>query len=98
MTLPQTIEISAPEAEQLMQTWRAQDNVVLWVVTANAHDLPGKWVARPHLIKRGGTSETFAQALVRNTHQDLLLALPVGVTRIQRYREDDSVIVEVWIG
>ena len=84
--------INAAIARDLQHIFVGRGELVLWVVTKNPSDYPGKFVARPGMT--GGMSKN---VLVCDTLDELREALPWGLHRIERHSADDPVVLEVWI-
>lgn len=64
----------------------------LWVVYDSPSDFPGRFVARKWVHDKP-TAET----MEAGTLDDLRALLPTGMVSLQRSRQDDPKIVEIWI-
>lgn len=67
-----------------------------WVIYYNTSDYPGKYVVRKCHIFADGLN-LHGEGIVTNTLDEARSVIPLGLHRIQRYDEDDPVIVETWI-
>jgi hypothetical protein len=63
------------------------------VVYHNPEDFPGKYVARLVYSPHGPTK----YAIVKDTFSEIRESMPSGMRRIPPFKEDDPVIVEVFI-
>lgn len=67
-------------------------DVELWVIYEHPKDYPDKFVARKWILDKP-TSEI----VLGNTIEEARLGIPKGLTRFLPEKEDDIVIVEIWI-
>lgn len=86
--------LTTESAARLHDDAAARGDLLLWTITARPSDYPDKYVARPH--------STDAQtplncALFAPSLGELRAMLPLSLSRLPRYVEDDPVIVEVWL-
>lgn len=102
------------EAAQELHDDLRQIGLVIWCVTENPSDMPGKCVSRPSLIPSGDKAALLrlsvhhlrfrpdalvsARYLVADTLAELRAMRPNGSWTLNRAPEDDPVIVETWIG
>ena len=68
----------------------------LYVVYFNPSDFPNQHVARRQTAGRG-TVAIAADPLVVGTYEQVLAALPDGLTRLERDPNDDPCILEIWV-
>ena len=75
--------------------WSLRERLPMWVVTGSPSDYPGQWVARLYLtLPEAGPTNC---AIIGDSLDAVRAALPLGLTRLPRYQDDDPVIVEVWL-
>jgi hypothetical protein len=67
-----------------------------WVVYFNPKDYPGKYVVRRWRIAQG-SAEAAKEATVHDSLEEARAAIPPGLYPLERFADDDRVIVEVWI-
>lgn len=60
-------------------------------------DYPNKYVVRKWLILRGYSDAVPSASWTADTLETARLPLPYGLHRLERFADDDPVIVEVWI-
>lgn len=105
--------LTKAEAQELHNDLR-QHGLVIWCVTQNPSDMPGKCVSRPRLIPAGDKAALLSlnvrtlqfrpdalvslRYLVADTQAELRAMRPQGSWTLNRSPEDDPVIVETWIG
>jgi hypothetical protein len=102
------------EAAQDLHNDLRQFGLVIWCVTENPSDFPGKCVSRPRLFPSGDKAALLSlnvrhlqhrpdapvslHYLVADTLAELRAMRPQGSWTLNRAPEDDPVIVETWIG
>lgn len=67
----------------------------IWTVYAHPRDYPDKFVARKCLVAT--TVQLTHDMFVADTLAEIRSLLPPGLMRLDRFPEDDPVIVEVWL-
>jgi hypothetical protein len=89
-------------AQGLMQAWAIQQEalgdgaLLLWTITKNPADYPGKFVVCPHKVGRG-VQEPLDFRMVADTLESIELTMQqMNLTRMTRSPGDDSAIVCVW--
>ena len=65
----------------------------LWVIYEHPKEYPDKYVARKWILDKPSSEVVFG-----NTIEEARLAIPKGLTRFLPDKEDDKVIVEIWLG
>ncbi len=71
-------------------------SLVIWTVYENPLDYPGKWALRAHYVERGGVRAA-SECAVRDSLEEIRKCVPAGLTQMQRHRDDDPAIYEVWL-
>lgn len=72
--------------------------LTVWTVYQNPSDHPGWWVLRAHDVVRGQENPVpRSEWHAALTLDGVRLALPPGLTRLDRNPTDDPVIYETWI-
>lgn len=66
--------------------------MLMWVIYYNTSDYPDKFVARKWI--GGSPTDDF---LVTDTIEEARAKVPSGLVCINRYPQDDPVIVETWL-
>lgn len=69
-----------------------KEECTLWAIYKHPLDYPDKYVARKFILDRP-TSET----IIGNTLEEVRIGIPKGLTRFLPEKEDDRVIVEIWM-
>jgi hypothetical protein len=72
------------------------NHLTLYVITKNPKDYPGKFVVRPQTVGQRGLL-SYGEPIVGETLEEVRDALPPGLYNIGRMKNDDPVILEVWI-
>jgi hypothetical protein len=67
--------------------------LAIWTVYRDPADYPSKYVVRKSLVPGGVTNEMF----VADSLAEARALVPPGLHRLPRQRDDDPVIVEVWL-
>lgn len=74
------------------------DALEMWTVTRRPRDLPGvAFAARLQRVMPGGATEITDSLVTGPTLEDVRAQLPPGLACLPRHRDDDPVIVEVWL-
>lgn len=95
LTLPASGRMTREQAATLQSTSIQENDLLVWVVTENPSDYPGKFIARPASTRNGGK---FCHLhLEADTLEDLRDGLPCGLTPLARDPSDNPVVVESWI-
>lgn len=74
-----------------------RDLMVVWTITYNAPDVPGKYAVRGHDILPTGPRAHQANLFVGDTLEEARRAIPPGMVHSPRSVDDDPVIVESWL-
>jgi hypothetical protein len=69
---------------------------IIWVITHNPRDYPGKYVVRPHIVTRGWSAPG-QHAEVFATLEEARAYVPRGCHFFPRDPSDDAVVVESWM-
>jgi hypothetical protein len=69
----------------------------MWTIYDHPRDMPEKYVARLHVIDKGGSRPTDKVIVADNLDAIREIMESHGLTRLKRYDDDDPVIVEVWL-
>ena len=86
--------ITKEQATAIQANATLAGDVLVWVITENPSDLPGRFVARPASVKR----EVFYRVHLESDELDeVRTLLPPRLTLMPRDTTDDPVIVESWI-
>lgn len=72
-----------------------EDALPMWIVYDHPSDYPDGFIARLHMIARGGPIIT-DETLEGGTLEDVREQIPYGLTCMTRSEDDDPVIVETW--
>jgi hypothetical protein len=68
----------------------------MWVVYKHPADMPAHYVARRHDVNSGRSTPT-AYTCAAATLDGVREMLPEGLTRLDRFEDDEPHIVEVWL-
>ena len=76
----------------------AQPRLVIsqWVIYNHPRDFPDKYVMRRWDIRANEMQATDDMALA-DTLEEIRLSVPRGLYRLERFRDDDPCIAEVWL-
>ncbi len=69
-------------------------DLLIWTIYSSPSDYPGKFVARPHSVKR---EVALRCHLIADTLDEIREKLPFGLAQLDRSPGDDATIVETWI-
>lgn len=94
MTDEPDVEMTADGAATLQRAANAKNDLLVWAITENPKDYPGKYVARPWSTRE---FKALRYHLKADTLDGLREMLPFGLSQIQRDGSDDAVIVETWV-
>jgi hypothetical protein len=83
-------------AQQIQYAAVRRGELLVWTVYDHPTDHPLMFIARPHLTTPG-QEKPLPFYLEATSLQTLRLALPAGLTRIERFPADDPKITETWI-
>ncbi|KOF57843.1 MULTISPECIES: hypothetical protein [Clostridium] len=73
-------------------------NIALFTIYKNPKDFANKYVVRLWEINRQlGNSFATKYCVVKGTLEECRNSLPEGLYKIDRFKSDDPVIVEIWI-
>ena len=72
-----------------------RDRLPMWTVYENLKDYPGKYVARLWLVEP--KPEATNLAIIEDTLEGVRAKLPSGLYWLDRQKDDDPAIVEVWL-
>jgi hypothetical protein len=86
--------ITREDAALIQKQMTAGSDLLVWVITDNPRDLPGRFVARPYSAKNAGSLPVHLEAPSLDEIRELL---PAGLVRIGRAKVDDPVVVETWL-
>lgn len=67
-----------------------------WCIYDHPRDFPNKYVMRRWDIRAGQMAATDDMALA-DTLEEIRAKVPAGLYRLERFRDDDPCIVEVWL-
>jgi hypothetical protein len=74
-----------------------RDVLVVWTITFDPRDFPGKYVVCGHDITPGGPRPHSEPLFVGDALDDARRAIPEGLAHHPRSPTDDPVIVESWL-
>ena len=72
------------------------EGLTMWTVYRYPRDYPDSWVARRIIIKANKTLMT-NDMFIAPSLDEVRALLPRGLYRLDRLRQDDPVIAEVWL-
>lgn len=73
-----------------------RDILVMWAITYDTQDFPGRYVVRGHDITAGGPRPHDEPLFVGDSLDEARRAIPNGLFCHPRSPTDDAVIVESW--
>jgi hypothetical protein len=76
---------------------RVRDPLVIWTITRNPKDFPGKYVVHGHDVHAGFTKPHYEPLAVVNSLDEARAALPPGLYNLGRKPDDEPQIVESWV-
>lgn len=83
--------------DAIREKLKASDSELkIWTVCKHPSDYPDKFTARCTTLYREGHLKTEATPILRDTLEEIREALPKGLTRMDRSKTDNPVIVETW--
>lgn len=68
-----------------------------WVIYDHPRDFPDKYVMRRWEIRQPAEIVATDDMALANTLEEIRLSVPQGLYRLERFRDDDPSIVEVWL-
>jgi hypothetical protein len=87
-------ELTPAQAAAVQLNMALSGDLLVWTIYASPKDLPDKFVARPHSVRR---QVPLRCHLAADTLENIRSALPPGLVQMSRDPTDDPVIVECWI-
>ena len=69
----------------------------LWVIYRYPDDFPDHYVVRRHSVLPGGLHQVQRRCELAESLEQARRKVPPGLTNLGRSRDDDPVIVEVWL-
>lgn len=89
--------LAIQDTARMLDDWRRQGFLPMFVVYDHPSDYPDTFVARAHLTGKGRAEPTaFA---IRATELDAIQTAmeALGLVKLDRFPQDDPVILETWI-
>ena len=68
-----------------------------WVIYDHPRDLSDKFVMRRWDIRANNEIQETDEMALADTLEEIRLSVPRGLYRLERFRDDDPCIVEVWL-
>jgi hypothetical protein len=68
-----------------------------WVIYDHPRDFPDKYMMRRWEIREPGVMQMTDDIALANTLEEIRLSVPPGLFCLERFKDDDPCIVEVWL-
>ena len=91
---PPSDELTSGQANSVHTNAIQGGDLLMWTIYRSPKDYPGKFIARPHSIRR---QIAYRCHLAADDIYQLRNLLPRGLTRINRDPNDEPQIMETWM-